>query len=348
MLSRRTPPVNFKPTDQKFFEHELVKEIPNHELTVYRDKAIITPDGVVIKHGRIETASLYSDQHNAFLNGAYRVFYNCAGFFTQPTNGRHLLAFDAWSAGYFHWMTEFIPRLFKSKHVILESTVILPSVNNSIWNKASAFRSLYRKGQTLPQNGYSTESLEAFNLRSTYKHTARIPLVTKDLYFSSHLAPSGNYNDQVMRELREFYFGFYEIPKEDPHRLVYVSRNLATRRHIQNENEVIENLHLLGFEIFSLETLSFREQVILLSQTKFLIGQHGAGLTNLLFMKNSTFVLELKTEGDSQNLCYFSLASAMNVNYLFQFCAGDGRTVQDSDITVDIDLLNQNLKMVLS
>jgi capsular polysaccharide biosynthesis protein len=245
-------------------------------------------------------------------------------------------------------MTEFIPRLFKSKHVILESTVILPSVNNSIWNKASAFRSLHRKGQTLPENGYFRESLEAFNLRSTYKHTARTPLVTNNLYFSSHLAESGNYNDQVMRELREFYFRFYEISKEDPHRLVYVSRNLATRRHIQNENEVIENLRLSGFEIFSLETLSFREQVILLSQAKFLIGQHGAGLTNLLFMKNNSFVLELKTEGDSQNLCYFSLASAMNVNYLFQFCAGDGRSVQDGDITVDIDLLNANLKVALS
>jgi Glycosyltransferase 61 len=244
-------------------------------------------------------------------------------------------------------MTEFIPRLFKVRHLISQSTVILPSINNGIWNTASAWRSLYRNGQSIPESGYFVESLEAFNLELTYRHKTRSSLATKNLYFSSHLAPSGNYNDPVMKDIRNFYFSHYEITNEQPSRLIYVSRNLATRRHIKNEKEVIESLNLYGFEVFSFETLTFREQVKLLSQTKFLISLHGAALTNLLFMKDNSYVLEFKAEGDSQNLCYFSLASAMNVGYLYQFCKSDGRSVQDADIIVDIDLLKKNINSVL-
>ena len=347
MLSKRNKPINLEPSDVKFFEHELVKEIPDHKIQAYDGKTIVTPDGVVIWRGGLEIESLYSDQHIFFLNGIYKTYYRYVSLFKENVKGPFLHAFDPWVMGYFHWVTEFIPRLFKAKHLLTESTVILPSVNNGIWNSASAIRSLYKKGSQIPQNGYFTESLEAFQLKSTYRHEARNPLIARNLYFSSHVAPSGNYNDLVMKELRGFYFKYYDIKNEVSNRLVYVSRNMASRRYIQNEQEVIESLRTLGFEIFELETLTFREQVILFSQTKFFISQHGAALTNLLFMKEDTFVLELKIEGDFQNLCYFSLASAMNVNYLYQFCMGDGRGVQDADIVVDIGKLTENITLAL-
>jgi hypothetical protein len=58
--------------------------------------------------------------------------------------------------------------------------------------------------------------------------------------------------------------------------------------------------------------------------------------------------LELKTTGDSQNLCYFSLASALQVKYLYQFCDGDGRSVQDANIVVDLALLEKNIMLAVS
>jgi hypothetical protein len=348
VLSKRKPPVNLKPADAKFFEHEFERSFPDHFLTHYHE-VIVTPDGVVLANGKVEPESLYSDAHKVFFNGLYRIYYNSFGFFKGIGKGPYLLAFDAWSFGYFHWMTEFIPRLFKIKNLIAECTVILPTINNGIWNTASALRSLYRNGQIIAEGGYFIESLEAFHLESVYKHCLKTPLKTTNLYFSSHLAQSGNYDDQTMRGLRDFYFNHYEITKEEePYRFVYVSRNLAARRHVQNEDEIIESISPLGFELFSFENLSFREQIILLSQTKFLICQHGAALTNLLFMKENSFALELKAEGDSQNLCYFSLAGAMNINYLYQFCQSDGRTVQDANIIVNATTLKENIKLVLN
>jgi capsular polysaccharide biosynthesis protein len=54
--------------------------------------------------------------------------------------------------------------------------------------------------------------------------------------------------------------------------------------------------------------------------TRILISNHGGALTNILFMNPSTTVLELRASLDAQNNCYFSLASAVNVNYFYQLC----------------------------
>jgi len=324
----------------------MVKEVPRHLINYYPN-AIVSPDGVVLYKGKIELESLYAPSQKTIFKGIFQFYYNWLRFFIRNKRGTYLLAFDAWSFGYFHWMTEFIPRLFMIKNLIEDHTVIIPNINNGIWNKASAWRSLYRKSSALPRGGYFKGSLEAFHLKSIYRHDARTPLLADRICLSSHVAPSGNYNDQIMRDIRQFYFAHYEISQAEPYRLVYISRAQATRRHIENEKEVIERVRCHGFEIFQFENLTLLDQITLLSQTKYLIGQHGAALTNIMFMNENSFALELKAEGDFQNLCYFSLASAMNVNYLYQFCRTDGRSVQNANIIVDLPTLSENIKLVL-
>lgn len=346
MVSIRRHPLNLKPSDDSFFAHEFERQIPDPN-TLHYDQAIITPDAVIISKNGVEEKSLYAPNHKIFFIGIYQFYYTVIARLLGTTKGSFLLAFDAWSAGYFHWMTEFVPRLFLNRNLLDHKTIILPSINNSIWNKASAIRSLYRNGQIIPEKGYFTESLEAFNIKLKYKHKRRIPLKVKDLDVPTHLAISGNYNDSVMRDLREFYYGFYNIKTANPQRLVYVSRKLATRRYIENEDQVIERLGAMGFEIHTLESLTFQQQILLMAETKFLVAQHGAALTNLLFMQNDSHVLELKSKGDSQNLCYFSLASSMNVNYLYQFCNNDGKSVQDANIVVDLQELDNNVKLII-
>ena len=348
MVSQRTLPVNLASAEGTLFEHERVKEIPDHQLLPYQDKMMVTPDGVLYQRGALVSASLYNTTHRDFFEGTYRWYYSCRSWFERNNPGPYLLAFDAWSLGYFHWMTEFIPRLFMSRALIPECTVILPAVSNGIWNKPAAHRSLF-KTPVIPSGAeYMTGSLAPFHLNRVYRHTPRVPLITSQLYFSAHLAPSGNYNDEVMRSIRNFYVESFVNVREKPNRLIYVTRKLASRRFVENEKAVIDMLRSHGFEIHTLETMTFADQVRLLAQTRVLVGQHGAALTNLLFMQEGTAVLELKTTGDSQNLCYFSLASALQVKYLYQFCDGDGRSVQDANIVVDLALLEKNIMLAVS
>ena len=81
-----------------------------------------------------------------------------------------------------------------------------------------------------------------------------------------------------------------------------------------------------------------------MKDTKCLIGLHGAGLTNMLFMSEKTNVLELRNEEDSHNNCYFSLASDLNLDYYYQLNKGDRKDTHEVNVTVDILLLKQNIE----
>jgi capsular polysaccharide biosynthesis protein len=49
-----------------------------------------------------------------------------------------------------------------------------------------------------------------------------------------------------------------------------------------------------------------------------LAANHGAGLTNMLFMKPGSRVLELRYEHDNHNNCFFALANTLAVSYHYQ------------------------------
>jgi capsular polysaccharide biosynthesis protein len=80
-----------------------------------------------------------------------------------------------------------------------------------------------------------------------------------------------------------------------------------------------------------------------MSQTIHLIGLHGAGLTNMLFMREGGKVLELRNQNDAHNNCYFSLASELNLDYFYLLNQGNTNDTHTVDIIVDIDELRNNL-----
>lgn len=74
---------------------------------------------------------------------------------------------------------------------------------------------------------------------------------------------------------------------------IYISRKTASYRRVVNEDEIIAVLSQFGFAAIALETLSFREQVALLSAAKIIVSPHGAGLTNLVFCNPGAKVIEI-------------------------------------------------------
>jgi len=98
------------------------------------------------------------------------------------------------------------------------------------------------------------------------------------------------------------------------YRRIFLIRNRATLRFIENENEILNILKPYGFEVVDTTDLSFLEQVALFSETSHLIAVHGAGITNILFGSTMS-ILEIHHSSDYMPFHYIMLASLFDFRH---------------------------------
>jgi len=94
---------------------------------------------------------------------------------------------------------------------------------------------------------------------------------------------------------------------------IYISRAKASGRRVINEQQVLSFLLPLGFVSYSLEDLSFSEQVKLFSTAEVIIGPHGAGFTNIIFSPHKLIFIEFVTKWSSAG--FFTLSSILGYQY---------------------------------
>ncbi len=135
----------------------------------------------------------------------------------------------------------------------------------------------------------------------------------EQLLVPSYLAPPGFIRPWGGRWIRE-RLGVEDKPPGG--RRLWISRNRARYRRLQNEDEILALLAREGFEKVELERLTFREQVEILSQANAVAGPHGAGMTNLLFAPHGTRVLELFPP-KFVNPVFYSMANSQNQEYYY-------------------------------
>jgi len=134
---------------------------------------------------------------------------------------------------------------------------------------------------------------------------------------------------------------------------IFISRSKAPKRKIINQKEVEQFLSKAGFAIVNMEDLSFEQQVSASYNAKHIIAQHGAGLTNILFCKEGTAILELKPKSFTYltGNCFLELAQAAKLNYLCQHCDYDADDINinilHTNITVDLTELEKNIELML-
>ncbi|MFM4758618.1 DUF563 domain-containing protein [Aeromonas veronii] len=76
-------------------------------------------------------------------------------------------------------------------------------------------------------------------------------------------------------------------------RKIYVSRGNVRWRRLVNEDQLINYLIRKGFDIITMDGLSLEEQIGVFSGAEIIVAGHGAALTNLLFCKEKTKVIEI-------------------------------------------------------
>ena len=97
--------------------------------------------------------------------------------------------------------------------------------------------------------------------------------------------------------------------KSNLQKKIYVSRKLAVKRHLVNEEDFVGLLKKHKFRKVYLEHMSIREQVELFRSASHVITAHGAGLTNVLFAPTNVKILEIRPLRTSGQFCFENLFS---------------------------------------
>lgn len=128
-----------------------------------------------------------------------------------------------------------------------------------------------------------------------------------------------------------------------PQARVFISRRRRGKRIVANDNAVFAALEPLGFRRYDLEKLPVTEQIRLFFDAEIVVGPHGAGMTNLVFCRPGTKVVELNTPYRTTT-CFYDIAHYRQLDYrlhvatpvhdhFFHFNPQTG--VGDSDMAVD-------------
>ncbi len=92
----------------------------------------------------------------------------------------------------------------------------------------------------------------------------------------------------------EFIGNIFDVaPIEKPNRRIFIGRGASKRRPLFNEAELRPLLDEFGFDIVDPGSMSVRDMAQLCARCSHVVGAHGAGLSNLVFLPPGGKVLEL-------------------------------------------------------
>jgi hypothetical protein len=323
-------PLNYNSYDERWFLPWENYFTNDQEIYMLND-AKVTDKGVVFGLLRKFDKGLVSPKLIKQFNSFYILKVNLAYKKIRTDDEKvYIIAFDPWSArNYYHWVIDTLPRLHIVRDKLPHSVLLLPR---------NARRYMY-------------ESAQLFNPKEILELKKHSFACVKNLCLPRPVADSGRHDGMALLGVKNFILSRLGEPNDTASsgEKVYVSRASQSARKIHNEHEVLDLLRNYGFSIVHFENMPFSEQVTVMRKAKYVVSSHGANLTNMLFMPERGKVLEINKE-DSPNLCYYSLASSINLDYFYQLCptACDGPDIDNNaDLMVNIGKLRENVEMML-
>lgn len=246
---------------------------------------------------------------------------------------KYLTLFDEWTSNHYHLHVELLPRLlFFSQEELAHITLILPDTDYIRKSAPSVLR----------QFGFHFR-------RILYMKHGEIYFIPRCLFVSKPVVPGFAHPGQLTQlkaRLRVRVKASEGSPK-----LIYVQRKHTLVRGVLNEPEVVETLQGYGFKPLDFGDYTIEEQAKLAAGAEVMIGIHGAGLTNLLYMDEGSKLIEFRREGTHHNHCYWHLAAAVGINYAVVFGTPDDPDKQlegaGCSLTIDLAALRKEVERVL-
>jgi len=293
--------------------------------------AVITAENVLI--GELSKALNFEGYVENTL--AHPVFQRSHLEPPHHVNGRVALLSAPGGAGYYHWMIDSLPRL----HLLVEAGIDQATIDRYLVN---SFVARFQH-ETFALLGIPRERI----IESHWRPHVR----ADELIVPSLPGDFGNAPRWVCEFLRTL---FLDNKSENADRSngtrLYLTREQATHRKVVNEDELRNTvLTEFGFRPVSIEDYPIKEQARMLSEASVVCGPHGAGLTNIVFCRPGTHVVEFLNPNDVSYV-YWTLANQASLTYWYLI--GEGKRPNGTgephlsmqDIAIDAD----SLRLILS
>ena len=253
-----------------------------------------------------------------WLNAAPRFEQSCLVFFNGNLHN------------YYHWMVEGMLSLDVVARVIGPASDILIVLPKSIDMNA-----VFDHRRSLPAVG-----LDGY----------RVVEVAADLIHVKEAiwADSGDFIKNMpadcIRDLQRRIAAKYSRFRGPRNKRLLVARRGPTRM-IDNIGAVEGFLNQHGFETVYLEGMTVADQVMLFQQAEFIVGPHGAGLSNLLFCEPGTKVIEFMPIAEVRPF-FWLISEKLDLIHGMQFCAAAAGEGFQASVTVDIGKLQKLYRMI--
>lgn len=305
-------PVNIKKEDVHLFDYMLKNE-PSLPSVKEIKNTFVTHEGLVLKHFILDSNSGFNLSGRLDINFYFKYWRLVLEQFlvckigkslksSIYSNKKYSIVHSKWF-NYSFWITDSLNRcIMLENNYNLDDFILL--VPENIYN-----------------NNYVKESLSVFNFKvelisNGYHCFIKNLILPTTRKYSSSFHPETISNIQKkMIPLALERTNLTDFPSK-----IYISRKNRGVRALMNEMEVENCLIESGFEILNFDNLSFWDQIALMHNADCLLGVHGAGLANCIFMQKGSFLIEL-LEFDFAHygnpFPYWKLACVSNLEYKY-------------------------------
>ena len=248
---------------------------------------------------------------------------------TTYLSGISLILASTGGDSYFHWMTDVLPRIRLAERAGYKVKLFDHYIVNQI------------------KYDYQKETLDY--LRIPLSKIREITIKANGYLCQKAVLPSlPSYPGVVPLETIQYV---RSIVPETPLRKggkIYIGRGKSKRRRIPEESRIIDWLKTQGFEIIDSGEMSVKDQAAAFAQSELIVAPHGGALTNLLFCRPGTKVVELLSS-KYPNPCYRNLCGVAKLPYVG--IIGNGKksetTIDLSDSSGAIQATLEDLKQAL-
>ena len=232
---------------------------------------------------------------------------------------------NEFSNNFFHWFAEVLPKMvYVKNHLKDDARFFIP----------------------FPLSDYQLASLNLCNI-NFYETKSEATFFYHLKVVENFAGSTGYYHRELLNETAQIIKNTFRYD-EKKKRKIYVTRKNAVRRRILNEDELTRVLLQWGFEIFDFDEISYQQQVEILVSTSVFVSQHGAALTNMIYMQPESTIFELLPKEVMSDKCFFILAGILRHRYYYLFCETDGPSHITADFLVNIDSFETILLKAIS